>query len=504
MLIALGLSTCGVIVVKRLPAIYKAEALILVDPQKVPERFVASTVTEDLQDRLTTISQEILSASRLQSIINDLHLYREELRLHGVQDVIDIMRRDIEVKVEKGRAFRISYQGRDPKLASEVVNRITSLYIDQNLKSRETQAEGTTEFIRTQLDEAKSKLDSLEGTVSAYKVQHTGELPEQQVSLSGALSRLQMELQSNQDATGRAQQDKVALESALSAAESAEAALKRSAQRAANPALDDSESDDAPSTVAIAPQRPSETLEKELAQMLQHYTEDHPDVRRLKARLAAARRAESEEPAAQPTVQSSGKPRKPKLAPVDPALAAELIRVRERIATLRFQIATADKTIQANQEDRKRIVDETAAYQHRVDRLPVREQEMAALMRDYEISKSNYRSLLDKKIAAEMASDLERRQKAERFRILDWAKPPEKPFKPNRNLLYIATIVAALGFGIAAAVAKELRSAVLLGEWELPKGTPVLGLIPYIHPHMEEKLTANGPSPSSVVTALGA
>jgi hypothetical protein len=81
-----------------------------------------------------------------------------------------------------------------------------------------------------------------------------------------------------------------------------------------------------------------------------------------------------------------------------------------------------------------------------------------------------------------MASDLERRQKAERFRILDPAKPPEKPFKPNRNVLYGITIVAALALGIAAAVAKELKSAVLLGEWELPKGTPVLGLIPIIRP----------------------
>jgi polysaccharide chain length determinant protein (PEP-CTERM system associated) len=496
-IIVLGLTAGGVVVVRRLPAIYKAEALILVDSQKVPERFVASTVTEDLQERLTTISQEILSVSRLQEIINDLSLYREERRLHGVQDAIEIMRREIEVKVEKGRAFRITYEARDPKLAAEVVNRVTKLYIEQNLKSRETQAEGTTEFIQTQLDEAKGKLDSLEAAVSSYKIQHTGELPQQEVSLSGALSRLQMELQANQEAAARAQQDKLALESALTAAESAEAALKRSTQRSVAAAPADPDNDE-PASVAVV-QRPSDAIEQELAQLQQHYTDDHPDVRRLKARLAAARRAEAQEspePASTSTSKSPVGAKKPAPAIVDPAVAAELIRVRERIATLRSQITAADRSIVQHEEEGKRIVAEAASYQRRVDRLPIREQEMAALMRDYEISKSNYRSLLDKKIAAEMASDLERRQKAERFRILDAAKPPEKQFKPNRNVLYIVTAGFALAIGIATAIAKELKSSVLLGEWELPKGTTVLGLIPVIRPEVPRRaLLAPGGTP---------
>lgn len=471
---------------------YRAEALILVDPQKVPEKFVTSTVTEDLQDRLATISQEILSTTRLRKIIEDLNLYPDKRKTLAPEEIVELMRKDIEVRVEKSRAFRIGYQGRDPKLAAEVVNQITDLYIAQNLKSRETQAEGTTEFIDHQLQEAKKRLDETEGAVSQYKVRHTGELPEQESSLSGALSRLQMELQGNQESTNRARQDRLALESALNSAESAEAALQQSARGAV------AQAGRRQSGAAVVPrgetrvQRPSEILEAELAVMRQHYTEDHPDVRRAKQRIAAQRRGEEREfrqqaqaPAAAQAAaaaQADGE-KEPAVSPapvMDPATAVELIRVRERISTLRSQLSGLDRAAAEHAAERQRILDSISSYQHRIEQLPFREQEMAAMRRDYEISKGNYGSLLEKKIAAEMSSDLERRQKAEKFRTLDSARAPDKPFKPNRKALYLLCIAAGLGLGVVAAVGMELRSGVLLGEWELPKGTLVIGTIPNI------------------------
>jgi uncharacterized protein involved in exopolysaccharide biosynthesis len=133
-------------------------------------------------------------------------------------------------------------------------------------------------------------------------------------------------------------------------------------------------------------------------------------------------------------------------------------------------------------------------YEGRVQRLPLREQEMSALTRDYDIAKNNYSSLLDKKIAAEMAGDLERRQKAERFTILDPARTPEKPAKPKRPVLYAMSILGSLGLGIVFAMGKGLSRDRLLGEWELPKDVPILGRVPRIELEAAAK-SSNGGMP---------
>src|SRR5579862_5957135 len=150
----LVISAIGVVIVHRLPAFYRAETLILVDSQKIPERYVSATVSTDLQDRLATISQQILSVTRLKKIIDDFDLYKEPRKTKAPEEVIELMRSDIDIKLEKGwsggrpGAFRIAYQGTSPTIVAEVANRLASLYIEENLRVREAQAEGTSEFIQ--------------------------------------------------------------------------------------------------------------------------------------------------------------------------------------------------------------------------------------------------------------------------------------------------------------------------------------------------------------------
>ena len=215
----LALTAVTVAVVQRLPAIYTAESLILIDAQKIPERFVPSTVSAETEDRLAAISQQILSSTDLQRIIEEDNLYREERTRRPLDEVVQLMRGDITVRMDRGspmakpNAFRVTYSGKDPAVVAQVTNQLANLYIEDNLRAREIQAEGTSEFLATQVAEAKKRLDTLETAIREYKSQHNGELPEQRNAIDGEMDRLQVEKVSTAEALARAEESKATLES---------------------------------------------------------------------------------------------------------------------------------------------------------------------------------------------------------------------------------------------------------------------------------------------------
>jgi polysaccharide chain length determinant protein (PEP-CTERM system associated) len=481
-------SVAAYVVIKRIPAMYRAEALILVDSQKIPDKYVASTVVSDVQDRLANISQQILSAGRLEKIIEDFDLYHEERKTHFKEDILAMMRRDIDPNPERtwnGRtaSFRISYQGPDAKVVAQVANKIAGLFVEENLKTRETQAEGTSEFIESQLKEAKQKLDDLEAAVSRYKLKHNGELPQQEGAISGTLNRLGVALEANRDAINRAQQQKVVLQNSLGMAEESEAQQMR--ELAPAPAPPDVNGPPPATGTVLKPQTRSEQLEAQLAELRLRYSDSHPDIKRLRILIEDVKREERNDRTETVAVATPSESRRAagKAAAQKPApglTSPALEQTRERIASFKAQLEITNQEIENRKKEQQRILNEIAVYQSRINSLPIREQEMAALTRDYEISKANYRSLLDKKIAAEMATEMERREKAERFTIVDPARIPAQPFKPNRRLLFLGGSAFGMLLGLVVAAGKELKEGTLLGEWELPKGTIILGRLPYI------------------------
>ena len=478
------------VVVYRLPTEYTAEALILVDAQKIPEKFVTSTVSTDVQDRLASISQQILSSSRLKKIIDDFDLYRDAKKSAVQEEVLEMMRRDISIKLERGwignrpGAFRIGYQGPEPAIVAQVANRITNLFIEENLKTREVQAEGTSEFIDTQLQESKKRLDELENAVSDYKLKHNGELPQQESAISGILSRLNTQLQTNRDALERAEQSKALLENTLKAAEATVIVLKEPIPAAVG--IDGAPAGPPYPGQATQSRKLSEVLEAQLDAMRSRYSDDYPDLKRLRIEIERAKTIEAKEtsaaaaqpPTANPTGQSNPQPARPQGA--DLRRNFELGQANERLSALKLQLSAADREIENRKKDQQQLLGQMSLAEGRLSRLPVREQEMARITRDYEISKANYRSLLDKKLSAEMSTDMERRQKSERFTVIDPARVPEKPFRPNRPLFWSVGVAMGLLIGMAAGFGMELRCNVILGEWELPVGVPVLGRLPYI------------------------
>jgi uncharacterized protein involved in exopolysaccharide biosynthesis len=181
------------VVVRRLPVTYRSQALIQVIPQRIPEHYVQPTVTTRIEDRLGGIRQVILSRSRREAVIREFDLYADERRTHVMEDVVERMRTtDIEVKVERGDAFRVSYVARDPRTAKRVTERLTTLFIDENLREREAQANQTNQFLETQLDEAKRRLVEHEKKLEAYQRPHSGELPTQIEANLQAIQNAQM------------------------------------------------------------------------------------------------------------------------------------------------------------------------------------------------------------------------------------------------------------------------------------------------------------------------
>lgn len=473
--------------VKRIPSVYRAEATILVNIQQIPDRYVSSTVVSDVQDRLTIISEEILSTPRLAKIIDDFDLYREERRTHHLEEIVTKMRtQDIELTPERsttGRttAFRVAFKGPDPIVVSRIANKLASLYVEENLRTRESQAEGTADFIESKLKEAKQRLDEEEAAVSQYQLRHNGELPQQEPALNGVLSRLGTALEANRDAINRAQQQKVMLQDALTVTEDSLATQKKELDLSANSSASGLP---VPAANVPKPHKRSADLESQLAELRLRYSDNHPEVRRLRALIQqakqeeemSAREASRIAAAVAATRASAPAPHQPK-----PALdSPQLQQTRERVASLKDEIEANDHELNARQKDQQRILSDISMYQSRVNSMPIRQQEMEALTRDYEISKANYRSLLDKKIAAEMATDMERREKSERFTIIDPARIPTKPFKPDRMLLRLGGSLLGLAFGIALGLGREFQEASLLGEWELPADVSVLGRLPRI------------------------
>ena len=221
--IALAISAGTIIFSHFLPNVYTSDTIILVDPQKVPDAYVKSTVTGDVRNRLSTLSQQILSATRLQRIIETLNLYPEDRKKLAREDVIAHMRADISVQVvsdfgasQDFQAFKITYSGKDARLVAQVTNELASLFIEENLKAREQQATGTTEFLENQLQESRKDLEGQEAKLKQYRMMHIGEMPEQQSADLSILGQLQSQLQLESEALSRAEQSKLYLQSMMS------------------------------------------------------------------------------------------------------------------------------------------------------------------------------------------------------------------------------------------------------------------------------------------------
>jgi polysaccharide biosynthesis transport protein len=479
------------VVSSRLPAIYTSETLILVDPQKVPESYVRSTVTGDVRNRLGTLEQQILSSTRLQKIIDSLKLYPEERHKVAREEIIARMRKDITISFVTNtganqdlQAFRITYSGKEPRLVAQVANELASLFIEENLKAREQQATGTTEFLDNQLQGARKTLEQQEAKLRDFKLRHIGEMPEQQTSNLQVLGQLQSQLQLENEGLSRAEQQRNYIQAMLT--QPAVVDIDDGDIRTA----DEREKPLAPTKSGPALSEKAK-LKAQLADKLTHYSENHPDVRKLRHQLAVEEAKEAKEAASKPAeAQAATEPAEVANAtpnePAVPAARSTKRTIRVPVSTsnpvLLSQLKDLDAEIAKHKEEQARLSKRLGSYQSKLEAVPIREQEMTQLVRDYEISKVHYSQLLDKQLSAETATQLEIRQKGEKFSILDAAQPAERPTKPNRPLIDLVGAIAGIALGVMLALVTEFFGASITtaDQITVATGIAVLEVIPVI------------------------
>jgi succinoglycan biosynthesis transport protein ExoP len=441
-----ALSLASIVVIAKLPDYYQAKTTILVDPQKIPERYVVPTVTQSPAERLNTLSQEVLSATRLQQIIDELQLYPDLRHSLSPEQLIDRMRQDLKVEVKEGSgqalsAFTITYTSRDRRVVAEVANRLAMTFIQRNLHSREQQANETTEFLAAQLEKAKKDLEEQESKLRAFRMSHPGEMPDQMQANMQALAGLQVALQANAEALNRLDEERILL-----------TRVPDVAARAG----------DVPSPPSRRAQLEAEKqqLEHRLAELKERYSSDYPDVQNAMARLARV-------------TQELERLPQPGTTTAVPEASAVAVRLQIN-----------NRETERLKKEQAHIKSQIAMYQAKVDAMPLREQQVADLVRNYETSKRLYDSLLEKASSAEMAADLEQKQQAEHFSILDPARTPAEPFKPKRLRLMVAAVVASFLGSIGLALAREQLDNTVRVERELremaPAACSLLALIPRI------------------------
>jgi polysaccharide chain length determinant protein (PEP-CTERM system associated) len=458
-----------------LPPRYESEATILVERQQVPERYVTANTTTDVREVLLVMTDAILSRTQLLQIIDEFGLFPNERKHLVPEELVELMRRDIKVEpLQKGpetsdlNAFKISFTGVDPHSAQEVTNRLTTLFISENNKSREEQSAGTTNFLTDALGVTAAELKRQGSRVRDFKMHYLGELPEQQQGNLAILAGLHTQLQNTMATLGRAREQQAYLQSLLSQYENLAAVGAP-----------------APGTMTASP---TETIKAELtrlrnekADLLARYTAKYPDVVKIdeeiketEALLAASTQAA--EPTKDGTVQESSK------SPRSSEKDATTAQLKGQLEANRLEIQNAT-------EDAEQTKARIAEYQRRLNLTPVREQELADLLRDYDQSKQHYDDLLSKKTQSELATSLERRQQGQRFRIIDRPSLPMKPSSADHAKISLAGLAAGIAVGVALVLLAETRDHSLRDEQELRRifAFPLMIGVPMLLSKVEER-----------------
>jgi len=484
---------------KMMPKIYRAATLILVQPQRVPTEYVRSTVTDSVTSLLNTLSQEILSRTRLEKVIQEFDLYEDIRAKVPLEKIVEIMREAIGIKVEgdprNERAqstFSITFEGKEPRTVMLVTNKLASLFIEENLRVREQQAEKTSQFLGKELSDMEDKLRRREVEIRAFKERRMGQLPEQLDANLRILERLQEQLKTTSENIRAAEDRTILLRTQIDQLREREQGLiARQTRRESTPNVEGSDSNQVTEDPLITQYN---QLKRDLATAQSKYTENHPDVIDLKKKIARL------EPKVKEAVEKQTAVREARLRAlreqrasgtgVDPAVAVLDPAMERMLAQYTDQYNDAQLEAKRLKGEEKNLKEQIVLYQRRIEDTPRGEQELATLTRDYELTKFNYQSLMNKKIQAQMSENLERKQQGEQFNVLDMARIPEKPIKPDRNkiLLMGCVIGLALGGGLAWFRESLDKSFHTVADVESYLELPVLATIPNLNE--EEKKAA--------------
>ncbi len=468
-----------------IPSQYTSQTLVLVAQPTVPESYVKPVVSTDLNQRLATMQQQILSRSRLEPVINEFGLYKNEIGKVPMEELVGRLQKLIVVTPIEPMAettskelpgFYVKVTFSNPHLAQQICAEVTSMFMQENLQLREDQAQDTTDFLSKQLDDAKTKLDAQDAKLADFKRHYLGSLPDDEQTNLNLLMGLNTQLEAATQALGRAQQDKTFAESTLAT----QVAAWQASQTGKDP----------------------QTLDKELAEkesqlidLKARYTDDYPDVIKVKSDIAQLKKQIAAAPA-----QPAAPDQKAMSTKVEPP----------QIQQLRAQVHQYDEMIRQETAQQADVQRQIRMYQARVQLSPVVEEQYKEMTRDYQTALDMYNDLLKKRSQSAMATDLERRQESEQFRVLDAANLPDRPSFPNRPLFTFGGLAFGLGLGIGLALLLEMRDTTLRSERDVEffLKLPMLAIVPALevtvsHSRSGHSTNGNGNQPAFTDSRVG-
>jgi polysaccharide chain length determinant protein (PEP-CTERM system associated) len=435
--------------------------VILVEQQKVPQQFVMPNVQVDLEERLQSITQQVLSRSRLLNIINNLHLYHG-LFFSSPDDQVQQMRKDIKIdliqtpptsgKPPELTAFRVSYVADKPQIAQQVNTQLASYFIDENVRASQQQSESTTNFLDSQLTSAAAALAAQEKQIREYEAAHVGELPDQLQSNLQILAGAQTQLAAAIDARDKALQQQAYLNSLATQYD----------------AMGVTEST-TPTTPTVGQQLDS--ARAELASLEAKYTPDHPDVKKMKETIAKLEQMQKD--TQDNKSDSSSDTDKPTATPYQLQAMTPLMQIQSQLKANKLEIQSRETQI-------AKLEAKVNEYQARLNATPGRQQELSDIMRNYDESKKNYDELLGKTMSSSLATSLNRQQQGDQFRIIDPPSLPEKSSFPDRFKFSLAGLGIGLALAFVLGVGAEFLDDRIRSEQDLVDTAqlPVLAEIP--------------------------
>jgi polysaccharide chain length determinant protein (PEP-CTERM system associated) len=445
-----------------LPKKYISHTAILIESPIVPDSYVKPVVSEDLNQRLASMKEQILSRTRLQHLVDQFSLYRNDIMRVPTEELVERLRKSITVTPMNPMAgtrslelpgFSVDVTMGEARLAQQICTEISSMFIEQNLHLRQQQAEDTTQFLAKQLEEAKNKVDDQDAKLAAFQRRHIGELPEDEKTNLDLLMGITPRLEAATQSLNQVQQEKSFTESLLG---QRLAALKPS-----------KEGND-----LQTPEQQLRDLQNRLRLLKGHYTENHPDVVKLKNDMAELQKILGDA-SAQGRAKSNDQ---------NEQSVQETIDEPPEIQQLRARLQQIDLTIRQRTHEQAELQRQTKILESKIQSSPMVQQEFKALTREHQTALDFYNDLLKKRNESQMATELERRQQGEQFRVLDPPSLPQRPSFPKPRLFCLGGLGAGLVLGSGMALLFELwkKSMWTKEDIEFYLGVPTLALIPSI------------------------
>jgi polysaccharide biosynthesis transport protein len=421
--VAGGVLVLSALVILRLPSVYTARALVMVEPFTPHPDLVAPVIDPlDLASKVKSVRENVYARSVMAPAIDELKLY-PKAREKGMDEALEQFRQDTEVHAEGDNSFSITVKNQDPEVAAKAANRLAELYIEGNLQVRAGQVSRTRDIIASKLTDMQHQLSASQAKVSAFKAAHSDSLPElleQRYHQREELTKqIELESQFSQEAQHR-------IDLLGTTPNGKETELGR---------LEEQRDD----------------LHAKLAAAQSSLLADHPDVTELQREVAA---------------------NEARLAAANKRAAANDLELR-RMTTA---ISRGEKRISQLQADESRLDKLIAAT-------PLVAGQLGELQGDQEMLKAKVTQLVAKKAEAEITAELETKNGPSEFRVLESAQPASTPASPNRSQFLMLAFIAALALGAAAAMGQELSDRSLRSEVEVggALSLPVLAVIPQLH-----------------------